>query len=477
MQRETIEAEKVLVAALLQTGTERDYAEDTRLAARLAILDSIGVGLGTLDHPAASTARDYVRRHLSYERTVSVWGDATRTSLAGAVIANSVPLRCYDFNDVMHGKAGQAGHPSDFIPGLFAVAEAERHTGWALVDAIVVAYDAAKTLFDTLNVTRAGWDYANLTGLAAVAGFVSLYRLTAEQGAQALGIFAASNIATNQLESGDLSASGNLTMWKRFNGASAVDAALRACHMAASGVEAPSHSLLGDAGFFRQQLLGAEINVDALTDVGQRNRHGVEMTEFKKWPVGTRAQSAISAAQACREQVGSLGRIDGVEVTAQAGVVRHLVRHDAWQPHSRETADHSLPYIVALALLYGDVTIDQFSADARFDNGDVKEMVSKISIRETPDPQPNERSSFPTRVSVAADGEQYVGTGEYPPEKIRAIPFRGHIEEKFRSLATRRVSNGQANAIHQAVLDLDKMKDVAALAALLSAPADRRTTE
>lgn len=466
MHCKEIEDEERLVAALLQMSATRDYSEETRLAARLTILDSVGVGLGTLDHPAVVAATEYVDGYLSYEENASVWGRDYKSSVGGALVANTVPLRCYDFNDVMHGRTGQAGHPSDFVPGLIAVAEAKHLSGQELIDATVVAYDAAKILFDIINVAESGWDYANLTGLASVAGFASLLKLSAEQGAQALGIFASSHIATNQLESGELSASGNLTMWKRFNGAEAVHAALRACHLATSSVEAPFHSLFGDAGFFSQQAPGGasgahNLNTD-LVDL-----RGVEIVEFKKWPVGTRAQSVIAAAQACRNQMGSIGRIDSVEITVQTSVVKHLVRDTAYEPNSRETADHSLPYIVALALLFGDVTIDHFNTDEFFHHEDVRDILSKMEIRGTADPDQAQRSSFPTRIRVTSNGKTYEGTGEYPPSQIRAVAFQEEIKKKFITLAKRSLTEKKAHAVHQSILTLDSMTDVAELGTLL----------
>ena len=85
-------------------------------------------------------------------------------------------------------------------------------------------------------------------------------------------------------------------------------------------------------------------------------------TYFKRWPVGSLAQSAIQAALQAREKVGDISRIKQVRVFAEEGAYDHLVkiRKDPWHPISRETADHSLPYIVAAAVLDGYVRTDSF---------------------------------------------------------------------------------------------------------------------
>lgn len=455
------------LAELLTRSSRHDRTDSTRLASRLVVLDSVGVGLGTQDHPAVAVARTYVDRFLPGDGPSVVWGSERRRNVEAAVLANTVPLRCYDFNDVLHGDTEQAGHPSDVVPGLIAVAEEVGGSGRDLVDAVITTYDAARILFDLVNVTRRGWDYANLTGLASVTGFASLLQLSPAQTAEALGIFGASHIATNQLESGDLSASGNLTMWKRFNGADAVLAGLRACRLAAAGVEAPSHSLVGGSGFFVQQVGPLEQGAGELAEIAGRDRHGVELTEFKRWPVGTRAQAAITAALDVRRRVGEPERITAVRVHVEAGVIEHLVRAEAWKPHSRETADHSLPFIVAVALLEGDVSIDHFNRDDYFGSPGVRAMLDRITVHERPR-RGSGRSSFPTTVEVdVAGGEQLDAAGEYPTDAIRALPFQNTLVEKFRMLGARTLPAATVANIEGAVAALDELSDVRELTELL----------
>lgn len=456
-------SEATLIRRLLHPGEGRQVGDDTRRAATLAVLDAVAVGLGARDHPAAVTARRHVDDFLSHGNDVGVWGSGKASSLEGAILANTVPLRCFDFNDVLHGRSGQGGHPSDVIPGLMAVAEKQQASGRALVDAIITAFDATKFLFDNLKVS--GWDYTNLTGLGAVSGIAALMDLDDEQGGQALGIFATSHLSTDQLESGDLSPSGNLTMWKRFNGAEAVMGALRACQLASSGVEAPTNSLLGEDGFVRRQGLDPQ----QLADAESSKEHGIDVTEYKRWPVGTRAQSAIDAAIEGRGQVKSVLELDRVEVEVDDGVVEHLVRDEAWHPYSRETADHSLPFAVALALLEGEVSIDHYSSDEFFKSPDVATMLSKISVNGRPNP--TTRSSYLTRITLVDGDQEHVTQAEYPAEAIRASNFADVLQRKFDVHVTKRFSADQAETIRATIDGLDELSDVRTLGDLLSAAA------
>lgn len=468
MKSELAADESKLVSTLLHPYREQALELSTTAAAKVAVLDAVAVGLGTRDHPAARAARHHTMLRMAGS-DVGVWGSGQSASLEGAILANTVPLRCYDFNDVLHGKTGQAGHPSDFVPGLMAMAECQKAGGRALLEAVITAYDATRILFDLANVTAAGWDYTNLMGLGAVAGFAGLLGLDDEQGEQALGIFASSHLATNQLESGDLSSSGNLTMWKRFNGAEAVLGALRACWLSNSGVEAPGHSLLGDHGFFRQ--LGAEPRqvAQALPEVVADRRRGVEVTEFKRWPVGTRAQSAIDAALQCRRQLARGATIDAVRVEAEEAVIRHLVRAEAWEPYSRETADHSLPFAVALALAEEHVGIEHYETDEFFRAPAIVDLLSKMSVESRPDPADGARSSYPTRITIESEGRTYVTEAEYPPERIRAATFGAELEQKFLMLAGRYHTADDVPSIHDLLRRLEDLDNLEVLGAALSA--------
>jgi 2-methylcitrate dehydratase len=466
MNSDLAAAEAKLVSNLLHPFAERSIEASTTAATRWAVLDSVAVGLGARQHPAAQIAREHVQRHLGGS-DVGVWGSGGAARLEGAIWANTVPLRCYDFNDVLHGSSGQGGHPSDFIPGLMALAEHQHQSGRELVEAIVAAYDATRILFDLLNVTRAGWDYTNLTGMGAVVGYARLLDLDDEQGAHALGIFASSHLSTNQLESGDLSTSANLTMWKRFNGADAVLAALGACRLAGSGVEAPSYSLLGDDGLVRHGGADPARVAQGLGDVLADGRRGVEVTEFKSWPVGTRAQSAIEAALACRQQLAPGTTLDSILIEAEEGVVHHLVRADAWKPYSRETADHSLPFAVVLALLEGHVGVEHFESNEFFQSPQVVDLLAKVKVESRPDPEQG-RSSYPTRITITSDGVSHVAEADYPPERIRAAAFGAQLERKFATLVGRYAPQKDVRAIRDLLERLNDVDDVKVLGDALS---------
>jgi 2-methylcitrate dehydratase len=113
----------------------------------------------------------------------------------------------------------------------------------------------------------------------------------------------------------------------------------------------------------------------------------VKETCFKRWPVGSLAQSAIQAALTAREQAADVSRIKEVRVFAEEGAYEHLVRirKDPWTPFSRETADHSLPYIIAAAVLDGFIRTDSFDPARVLDPSRQRFLKEKVKVTSAPE--------------------------------------------------------------------------------------------
>lgn len=441
-----------------------DESAETTRSAKLAVLDSVAVVLATLDHEVAAVSRQV---YPEPSDAAVIWGVPGRRSLRSAVTANGAALRCYDFNDLYIGTSGQGGHPSDVIPALVAVAEQQHRSGAELLRAVQTAYDDIVTLLDVVNVGAAGWDYANLVGLGAVRALAGLLGLTEAQRRAAAGIFGTTHLATNELESGALGPTGNLTSWKRFNGSSAVLAALDACLLAAGGVEAPYDSLTGRHGFLRLQGVDPAEVVAAAR--GRDPVVGVTASVLKQWPVGSRAQSAIQAAVAVRGQLPADARIEQLTIATHPEVIGHLVRNESFRPLSRETADHSLPYVTAVALRYGAVGFADFDDPASWSRPDVLRLVDITDIVPLEDSRPGAQAGHPTRVTVAlADGGIVTEERALPPAALTPVALADAIERKWAGFAGPRLGADLADRARSLVLGLEDVIDVAELTGALA---------
>lgn len=334
---------------------------ETRNASKRALSDSVAVALGALDHRASHIARRFAEPFTTSDGAV-IWGTSMRANPDLAAFVNGSLLRCYDYNDFYVGDRN-SGHPSDMTAGVIAVAEWVDASGEDLLVALAVGYEVVGAAFDAFSTAPGGWDYTNLTALGACAAIARLLKLNAEQAREAFGMTVTPHFATDEVESCELNKRGDLTLWKRFNGSDAVRNALQACFLAKAGVEAPIRAFTGNNGFIAK-LANQHDPVPVILDRLQPGKKlsRIAETYMKLWPVGSMAQSAIRAALEARAQISDLGQIKEVRVFSEEGAYQHFIemRQDPYHPTSRETADHSMPYVVGAAVLDGYIGIDSF---------------------------------------------------------------------------------------------------------------------
>jgi len=456
--------------ALADFVAEADTAlrSDVIAAARLILLDSFAVALGALDHPATAAAHRYARLFPMDEGSL-IWGTALRAAPEVAAVVNGVPLRAYDFNDLYMSMSG--GHPSDMLPGLLAVAEWRNSSGREFLNALAVGYEVAVHLLDVIDLERKGWDYVNATGLAATCAIAKLMRLDRQQIVEALGITVTPHAASNEIESGELNSRGDLTMWKRFNGSDAARHAVYACMLASVGVEGPVRAFEGQCGFLRLIDDRPAAREGLLQRLAERRPLGrLRDVTMKRWPVGSRAQGAIRAALEARAQLRKGDAIREVRVATQKGVYEHLVarRQAPWAPHSRETADHSLPYIVGAAVLDGVI------GPASFEPSLVCEplrqvFLRKVKIAVADDLEGAPKGQFLARVEIETEDGIVVHGRALPPPGHPSQPFtEADVIAKLTENAHAAIGERGIKRLVAAVRGIDSAASVVSLAQSLA---------
>jgi 2-methylcitrate dehydratase len=349
-------------------------------AAKAVLFDSLAVSMGALTHMAAQAARRHAYRFPAAEGCV-IWGSTKRATPDTAALTNGVLLRCYDYNDFFVGKRN-SGHPSDMVAGVIAAAEWADASGAKLLSALAVGYEVVAASFDAFSTAPGGWDYTNLVAPGAACAIARVLGLDADQTREALAMTVVPHFACDEIESGDLNRRGDLTMWKRFNGSDAVRNALQACLLAQVGVEGAVRPFVGNQGFIRKLANKSEDAIPVLRERlgAMRPLTRITETNMKRWPVGSLAQSAIQAALAARQKVSDPARIRQVRVFVEEGAYDHLVkiRQAPYAPISRETADHSLPYIVAAAVLDGVVHTDSFAPSRVLEPARLRFVAEKV---------------------------------------------------------------------------------------------------
>lgn len=452
-------------------------SEQSRHAAKRALVDSIAVSLGALAHPATQAAQRYAAQ-FPFDRGPVIWGTLLRSTPDIAALTNGVLLRCYDYNDFFVGRRN-SGHPSDIVSGVVVAADWAGVSGAKLLSSLAIGYEVVGAAFDAFSTAPGGWDYTNLVAIGATCAIARTLGLNAEQTREALAMTVVPHFASDEIESGELNARGDLTMWKRFNGSDAVRNALQACLLAAVGVEGAVRPFTGKCGFINK-LKNTEDPLPVLQERlgGRQPLSRIAETYMKLWPVGSVAQSAIRAALEARGKIKNLGEIRQVRVFAEEGAYDHLVRirQDPWNPISRETADHSLPYIVAAAVLDGFITTESFDVARVLDPARRAFLRDKVTV--TPALELGKladgklkraEAGYLSRVEIELEDGAIV----HGP----AAPFPGHpktpfsddnLVEKVRVNAEPFAGPATTNKIIDALLAIETLDNVKKLTGLLA---------
>src|SRR5262249_47897316 len=170
--------------------------------------------------------------------------------------------------------------------------------GSALLSALALGYEVVAAAFDAFSTAPGGWDYTNLVAPGATCAIARVLGLDAAQTREALAMTVVPHLASDEIESGDLNARGDLTMWKRFNGSDAVRNALQACLLAQVGVEGAVRPFVGRQGFMQKLANRSEDAIPVLKErlAPKRPLTRIAETNMKRWPVGSLAQSPIQPA-------------------------------------------------------------------------------------------------------------------------------------------------------------------------------------
>ncbi|KWK48295.1 2-methylcitrate dehydratase [Burkholderia stagnalis] len=420
------------------------------------LIDALGCAIAAHDERPVRIARDAALA--SPGGVATVIGTAQRTSPDLAAFATGTALRYFDFNDAYAGK--ETGHPSDNMSACLAVAEAQHASGRELILSIAIAYEIACRLMDAAAISPRGWDHTcySLPAVALAAG--KLMRLPAPQLVQAISLSINSHLALNQTRVQELS------NWKALADADAARNAVFSTQLARAGLTGPSPIFEGMAGFFPQVSGPFALDTGEFGGRGGAFRIGKCFVKF--YPAQGLTQTAIPAALDVAAQVGDLRRIRRIEIhTTEVGYVTAGRDREKWAPSTHETADHSLPYIVARAMLDGDITTESYRHDALHDPA-LRVLIDKVTVHADPALTARYPAQAPNRVTaVRDDGATFTKQVDDLPGSPTRPMQRGDYEAKFAKNCRRHWRDAQTRAALDYLWRLDEQSDVAALPSLL----------
>jgi 2-methylcitrate dehydratase len=417
-------------------------AEVTAMAIN-RVLDDAAVAAAALARRPVRAAREQALRHPA-QPGAAVWGAApgVRVSPEWAAWANGVAVRELDFHDTF--LAAEYSHPGDNIPPLLAVAQHAGRTGADLVRGIAAAYEVQVDLAKGICLHEHKIDHIAHLGPSVAAGLGALLNLDTGVVYQAIGQALHCTTQTRQSRKGEISS------WKAYAPAFAGKTAIEAADRAMRGQDSPSPIYEGEDGVIGWLLGGpGAVYTVPLPAPGEPKRAILE-TYTKEHSAEYQAQALIDLARRLRPRVGDSAEIERV-VIFTSHHTHHVIGSGSGDPQkydpaaSRETLDHSLPYIFAVALQDGDWHHLRSYAPQRASRPDTVRLWRAISTAEDPDwtrryhdPDPAKRA-FGGRVEITlADGTllaDEIAVADAHPAGARPFARQQYIG-KFRTLAS-----------------------------------------
>jgi 2-methylcitrate dehydratase len=410
------------------------------------LIDDAAVAVAALRRRPVANARAQALSFM-HPPGAAIWGCGSQAwvSPEWAAWANCVAVRELDFHDTF--LAAEYSHPGDNIPPLLAVAQHVGCSGHDLVRAIATAYEVQVDLSRGISLHAHKIDHVAHLGPSVAAGLGTLLRLPADVIYQAIGQALHTTTATRQSRKGEISS------WKAYAPAFAAKVAIEAVDRAMRGETSPAPIYEGEDGVIAWLLDGPEAAyLVPLPGPGEPKR-AILRTYTKEYSAEYQAQAFIDLARRMRTHIKDLGEVTSIEIFTSHHT-HYVIGTGSGDPEkfdpgaTRETLDHSLPYIFAVALEDGTWDPEASYAPERAKRPETVALWHKVSTEE--DPAWTARylagEAFGGRAVVHLAGgrvleDELVVADAHP---LGARPFgRPEYLEKFRWLSYQRVPEAE----------------------------------
>jgi len=439
-------------------------------AVKRFLVDSIGCAYGSMG------TRD-VEAMLSLYREI---GGAPESRVIGfgdalpavhTALVNALMIRALDFNDIYWKE--DPSHPSDLIPAALSVGEKVDASMRDVIVAIVLAYEFEMRLcsFAKPGVRERKWHHATLTQFVSPIVAGKVLGLTVDQMVHAIGI---SGCHSHTIGA---PTAGTLTMMKNTVDPMATQAGVFAALLAQKGYTGPAKVFEGKEGVM-DAFVGWNAKNEVVKPTDMEGRDGVSAWSWdvdalvgglgdswkildcgmKAFPTEALTHTHISCVlNAMVHNHLEYTDIQEVKVTAFAQAYDILFDPAKYRPESRETADHSLPYCLAVAIVDKKITTDSFS-DEKLKDPAVFEVIDKIKGEPSQEFEAMFPAKQPSRVVVTTtDGRKFEEYLEYPKGDPREPMTDEDLTNKFNGLAAARLQPARLEAVRATIFGCDKL--------------------
>ena len=438
----------------------QDLSQDAVYQAKRFLLDSVGCALGGYQQHDVTIALE-VLDEIAGPGKATVIGTGKQMDAVSASLANGLMIRCMDYNDIYWKQ--DPSHPSDIFPAAMACCERAGGDGRELIVGLVLGHEFEMRLCEAAfpGIRERGWHHATLTAFVSPIVAARMLRLDWAQMQHAIGISASARATLGAVTA------GKLTMMKNTVDPMATQSGVLAALLAEKGYSGPEHVLDGKEGL--THCFGREWKLNILTD-GLGKSWRITQCGMKAFPTEALTHTPISAVLALVKD-NHLKPDDVVKVhirtTARGADI--LSDPSKYDPHTKETADHSLPYVIAAAIAERQVTPLQFTMEKIMDPA-IRAQLNKIVVVADPEIE----NVFPAlqRVIVTittTDGRELSKQLDYPKGDPRNPLTDKEVEEKFEALAGPVMTAAARRKAISAIWALEKQASVTELMRLFKA--------
>ena len=456
-------AKPTVTATMSQWAAElkfEDVSPEAVNQAKRFLLDSIGCALGGYQQHDVIIALK-VLSEIAGPGKATVIGSVEKMDAVSASLANALMIRCMDYNDIYWKQ--DPSHPSDIFPAALACCERAGSDGRELIVGLVLGHEFEMRLCETAfpGIRERGWHHATLTAFVSPIVAGRMLHLSAEQIQHAIGISGSARCTLGAVTA------GKLTMMKNTVDPMATQSGVLAALLAESGYTGPKHVIEGKEGLVH--CLGPEWKLNCLTE-GLGESWRITQCGMKAFPTEALTHTPISAVLTLvKDNDLRPDDIAKVYIRTTARGADILSDPSKYDPHTKETADHSLPYVISAAIADQQVTPAQFTPGKIMDPV-IRAQLNKIVV--TADPEIEK--AFPALQRVIAriqtvDGREFSKQLDYPKGDPRNPLTDEEVEEKFEALAEPVMSRDTRRRAMDAIWNLEKQSSVAEVMKLFKA--------
>ena len=434
------------LAAFVANSTYEDLSPRIRDQLKVRILDSFACAFGALNSAVIHAIRSQLEDFGGNSHCSLIGGG--RSAPDRAAFFNGALVRYLDFNDSYLAK-GETCHPSDNLAPVLAAAEYANTSGRDLLTALAIAYQVQCRLSDVAPVRDKGFDHTTQGTYAAAAGVSRALGLDEQKTANAIAICGASFNALR------VTRTGMLSHWKGLAYPNTAFGCVHAAFLAMRGITGPREVFEGNKGFM--EAIAGRFEIDWSHEGFDRPTK----TIVKKYNAEIHAQSAIEALLELKQE-HNFRAADVNEIDVEVFDVAHKIigggeEGDKSVVRTKEQADHSLPYVLSVALLDGRVTPEQYRTE-RILREDVQNLLRHVRVHAAEDLSQRFPQEMPCRVHVRLHSGLLLTKEKSDYEGFHTRPIGwARIGAKFARLAESCTSSSQRSEIINAINELEQV--------------------